>query len=66
MAKNPQFHQRSKNIAIIWHLIRDYIKDDILNIEECQDPEQTADILTKPLTRFKHHKHIIKMGIAST
>ena len=66
MAKNPQFHQRSKHMAIRWHLIRDLIKDNILNIEECRDPEQTADVLTKPLTCFKHHKHITEMGIAST
>ena len=66
MAKNPQFHQRSKHIAIRWHLIHDLIKDDILNIEECRDPEQTADILTKPLTCFKHHKHITEMGMALT
>ena len=40
MAKNPQFHQRSKHIAIQWHLIQDLVNDDVLVIEECRDPEQ--------------------------
>ena len=66
MARNPQFHQRSKHIAIRWHLIRDLVNDDILTIEECRDPEQTADILTKPITRQKHRKHVTEMGLAPT
>ena len=39
MARNPQFHQRSKHIAIRWHLIHYLINDNILTIEECHDPE---------------------------
>ena len=66
MARNPQFHQRSKHIAIRWHLIRDLVNDDILTIEECRDPEQTADVLTKLLTRFKHQKHVTEMGLTLT
>ena len=66
MARNPQFHQRSKHIAIRWHLIRDMVSDGILTLEECRDPEQTADVLTKTLARFKHHKHITDMGMVST
>jgi hypothetical protein len=65
MARNPQFHQRSKHIEIRWHFIRDLISKQIITIEECRDPEQTADILTKPLTRFKHNKHVAEMGIST-
>lgn len=66
MARNPQFHQRSKHIAIRWHLLRELVEEGILSIEECRDPEQTADVLTKALTRFKHHKHVTEMGLIST
>jgi hypothetical protein len=65
MARNPQFHQRSKHIAIRWHFIRDLISKNTITIEECRDPEQTADILTKPLTRSKHNKHIAGMGMTT-
>ena len=66
MARNPQFHQQSKHITIQWHLIRDLVSDNVLTIEECRDPEQTADVLTKPLMRLKHQKHVGEMGLAST
>ena len=66
MARNPQFHQRSKHIAIRWHLLRDLVNNNILTIEECHDPEKTADVLTKPLTCLKPLKHAKEMGLVST
>ena len=65
-ARNPQFHQRSKHIAIKWHLIRELINNGIRTVKECRDPKQTADVLTKSLARLKHHKHIAEMGLVST
>ena len=65
MAKNPQFHKRSKHIAIRWHWVRDLVQEGKLCIESCQDPEQTADILTKALPRPKHQKHTKEMGLVS-
>jgi hypothetical protein len=65
MAKNPQFHKRSKHIATRWHWVRNAVKDQILAIESCRDPEQTADILTKPLPRPKFQRHLREMGLAS-
>ena len=63
MARNPQFHKRSKHIATRWHWIRDLVQENIINIESCRDPEQTADILTKPLPRPKYNKHLNEMGL---
>jgi len=66
MAKNQQFHNRSKHIAIRWHWVRELIEQNLVTIENCRDPEQTADVLTKALARPKHNKHITEMGLAST
>ena len=66
MAKNPQFHNRSKHIAIRWHWIRELVEQDLIKIESCCDPEQTADVLTKSLPRPKHKKHVAEMGLSST
>ena len=63
MAKNQQFHNRTKHIAIRWHWIRELIQEKIITIENCQDPEQTADILTKALQRIKHRRHVLEMGL---
>jgi len=66
MAKNQQFHNRSKHIAIRWHWVRELIEQNLVTIENCRDPEQTADVLTKALACLKHNKHITEMGLAST
>ena len=66
MAKNPQFHNQTKHIAIRWHWVRELVEQKLITIESCCDPEQTADILTKALPRPKHSKHTSEMGLAST
>jgi hypothetical protein len=66
MAKNQQFHNRSNHIAIRWHWVRELIEQDLITIENCQDPQQTADILTKALPCPKHTRHTSEMGLTST
>ena len=65
MAKNPQFHKRTKHVDIRWHFVRDLVQDGLINIVDCRDPEQTADILTKQLPRPKHTKHVNELGLSS-
>ena len=65
MARNPQLHQRSKHIDLRWHWIRQMVQDNVINVESCCNPKQTADVLTKALPRPKHTKHIAEMGLAS-
>jgi hypothetical protein len=64
MARNPQFHKRSKHITTQWHWVRDLVEDEVINIESCQDPNQTADMLTKALPKPKHQTHVGEMGLA--
>ena len=63
MARNPQFHKRSKHIATRWHCVRDLVQNGTISIESCRDPEQTADVLTKPLAHPKHQKNVKEMGL---
>ena len=63
MVKNPQFHKRSKHIDIRWHWVRELVEEGTVTIEDCRDPEQTADVLTKALPRQKHNKHVAEMGL---
>jgi hypothetical protein len=64
MARNPQFHKRSKHITTRWHWVRDLVEDGALTIESCRDPQQMADILTKALPKPKHQRHTQEMGLA--
>ena len=63
LTHNPQFHQRSKHITLHHHWVRDLVTDKILDIQNCRDPEQTADVLTKALPRPKFTRHRGEMGI---
>jgi hypothetical protein len=63
LTQNPQFHQRSKHIEIRHHWVRELVKNKVIDIHDCRDPEQTADILTKPLLKPKHQRHTEEMGV---
>ena len=63
MTWNPQFHNHAKHIAIGYHRVQDAINDNIIKIDSCGDPEQTANKLSKALHYFKHWKHVAKMGM---
>jgi len=63
LTHNPQFHQQSKHITLCHHWVQGLITDKILDIQNCHDPEQTVDVLTKALPRPKFTQHRDEMGI---
>jgi hypothetical protein len=65
LVHNPQFHQQSKHIAIRHHWVRELISNKVLEIENCRDPEQRADALTKALPKPKFTRHRKEIGIQS-
>ncbi len=67
MAKNHQFHNQSKHIAIRWHWVRELVEQSLITIESCRDPQQmAADVLTKALPCPKHRQHTSEMGLVLT
>jgi hypothetical protein len=64
MVKNLQFHKHSKHIMIKWHWVREVAQSSMINIKNCCDLEQTADMLTKPLPHAKHKHHVFEMGLS--
>jgi hypothetical protein len=60
---NPQTHNQSKHIDIRHHWIQDLVNNNVLEIENCCDPDQTADILMKALSKPKHNRHQEEMGV---
>jgi hypothetical protein len=65
LSHNPQFHAWTKHIKIRHHWVRDLVNDKILDVQSYCNPEQTADILTKPLPRLKHQRHRCEMGMGA-
>jgi Reverse transcriptase (RNA-dependent DNA polymerase) len=64
MAKNPEFHKRTKHVDIRWHWVRELVRDGLINIVDCRDPQQTADILTKQPLRPKYVRHVAELGLS--
>ena len=52
MANNPQFHKRSKQI-----------EKKSIELQDCWDPDNTADVLTKQLMPEKHREHTKGLGL---
>ena len=65
MAGGIQFHLRLKHIALRHHWIWDLVANDTVQIRECRDPEQTADVLMKALAKPKFTRHRGEMGMQS-
>jgi hypothetical protein len=63
---DPQFHARSKHIAKRHHWVRDLVNNEVLDIQNCRDPKQTADVLAKPLPKPKPARHTDEMGVQLT
>jgi hypothetical protein len=53
LSENLVFHDRSKHIEMRYHYVRDMVQNNIPNIQYVPTTEQTADILTKPLSLTK-------------
>ena len=63
LAKNPVSHAKSKHIDIRHHFVRDAVMDKIIWLQYVPTNEMTADSLTKALSRQKHEKCAIGMGM---
>ena len=53
MAKNPQFHGRTKHIEIKYHFIREKVLDETIELKYCPTNDMIADMLTKGLSHDK-------------
>ena len=56
LSKNPVNRQRSKHIDIRYHFIRNAVEEGKVIIHYCPTEDMAADVLTKPMTKFKVQK----------
>jgi len=63
LARNPEYHPRTKHIHIQYHFVRDLVQADQVNLDYCPSPDMIADIITKALPRTTHEKHTTAMGM---
>ena len=63
IAKNPEFHNRTKHINIHYHFLRHKVESGDITLDYMPTNDQPADVLTKGLAREKHEKFSKEMGL---
>ena len=65
LARDNQYHSRTKHIDIRSHFIREAVKNGILTLNYCPTDDMVADILTKALPAVKITKLSKMLGLGS-
>jgi transposase InsO family protein len=66
LAKNPEFHKRTKHIDIRYHFVREKVEDGQVMLEYCPTQEMLADLMTKPIAAAQFDALRTKLGIQAT
>ena len=63
LSENLVFHDKSKNIEIKYHYIRDMVQRGVVKLQYVATNDQIADVLTKTLARVKFEYCREKFGV---
>ena len=63
LSENPVFHDRSKDIEMRYHYVCDMVQRRAVSLQYIPTDEQTANVLTKPLSKMKFKYFLDKLGL---
>ena len=63
---NQSINRRNKHIGIAYHFVRDAIRREVVNLDQCATSEMTADIFTKLLGRVLFQKFVGYLGLRTS
>ena len=65
LSKNQVYHERTKNIAIRYHFIREIMSQGIVDVQTVSTHENPADMMTKAVLASKFRHCLDLAGICS-
>jgi hypothetical protein len=63
LSENLVFHDKSKDIEIKYHYVRNMVQKGAVRLQYITTDEHVADVLAKPLYRFKFEYFRDKIGV---
>jgi hypothetical protein len=66
LTKNPTHHARTKHIDVQHHFVRERVENGEVRFEYCSTEHMVADVLTKALSKERHHKLINMFGLETS
>lgn len=63
IAKNSVFHERTKNIEVDCHFVRNKLQECLICLHHIGTTQQLADILTKALIGIKHSSTLGRLTV---
>jgi KUP system potassium uptake protein len=66
LTKNPTHHARTKHIDVQHHFVRQRVENGEVRFEYCPMEHMVADVLTKALSKERHHKLINMFGLETS
>uniref|UniRef100_A0A5S6Q053 Reverse transcriptase Ty1/copia-type domain-containing protein n=1 Tax=Trichuris muris TaxID=70415 RepID=A0A5S6Q053_TRIMR len=65
LSKNPEFHKRTKHIAVRFHFVREKWKEGELDVQHIGGEHRKADILTKALAKPRFEALRCQLGLVT-
>uniref|UniRef100_A0AAV1TL57 Copia protein n=1 Tax=Peronospora matthiolae TaxID=2874970 RepID=A0AAV1TL57_9STRA len=63
LAKNPEFHKRTKHIDIRYHFVREKVESGEVVLEYCPTQDMLVDMMTKPIAAVQFENIRDRLGI---